>query len=78
MGAKAVGPVSASSLAHPLSLLFNGYRGSFRGGKARKVRDADHSPHLVVGAVLHLPFGTFMAVAGHLFDRSRISDHYFI
>jgi hypothetical protein len=26
------------------SLLYNGYRGSFPGGKARPGRDADHSP----------------------------------
>jgi hypothetical protein len=31
----------------PHSLLSNGYRGPFRGGKARPGRDADHSPHLV-------------------------------
>jgi hypothetical protein len=31
----------------PPSLLSSEYRGSFPGGKARPVRDADHSPHLV-------------------------------
>jgi hypothetical protein len=28
------------------SLLYNGYRSPFPGGKARPGRDADHSPHL--------------------------------
>jgi hypothetical protein len=28
----------------PPSLLYNGYRGPFPGGKARPGRDADHSP----------------------------------
>jgi hypothetical protein len=31
----------------PPSLLNNGYRGSFPGGKVRSGRDADHSPYLV-------------------------------
>jgi hypothetical protein len=31
----------------PPSLLYNGYRGPFPGGKARPERDTDHSPHLV-------------------------------
>jgi hypothetical protein len=35
--------VQASSGAHPASL-YNGYRGLFRGAKARLGRDADRSP----------------------------------
>jgi hypothetical protein len=31
----------------PFSLLSNGYRRNFSGGKARPGRDVDHSPHLV-------------------------------
>jgi hypothetical protein len=31
-------------LCGPPSLLYNGYRGSFPGGKARPGRDAEHSP----------------------------------
>jgi hypothetical protein len=39
-----VRPLCPDQLWSPLSLLSNGYRRSFPGGKARPGRDADHSP----------------------------------
>jgi hypothetical protein len=42
--------ISTLLLLGPSSLLSNGYRGSFPGGKARPDGDADHSTHLVLGS----------------------------
>jgi hypothetical protein len=40
-------PLCPDQLWDPPSVLSNGYRGSFLGGKVRPGRDADHSPNLV-------------------------------
>jgi hypothetical protein len=40
-------PLCSDRLWGPPSLLYNGYRGPFPGGKTRPGRDDDHSPHLV-------------------------------
>jgi hypothetical protein len=40
-------PLCPDRLWSPPSLLSNGYRGPFPGGKARPEPDADHSPHLM-------------------------------
>jgi hypothetical protein len=56
----------------PPSLLSNGYRGSFLGGKERPGRDADHSPRLVPRSRMSrsytpLPLSTCMACTGQLY-----------
>jgi hypothetical protein len=40
-------PLRPDRLWDPPNLLYNGYRESFLGGKARPGRETDHSPHLV-------------------------------
>jgi hypothetical protein len=44
-------PLCPGQFWSPSSLLYNGYRGFFHGGKTRPGRNADHSPHLVPSSV---------------------------
>jgi hypothetical protein len=63
--------VSRPALGPP-SLVSNGYRGFFPGGKAQRRRDADHSPHLVPRSwmstrYISSPVCICMAKAGQFF-----------
>jgi hypothetical protein len=65
----------------PPSLLSNGYRGPFPGGKALPGRDADHSPHLVLRSwmsrsyISSPPQAPLRRVAGLLFFTCQVFQY---
>jgi hypothetical protein len=77
-------PLYPERLWGPPSLLFNGYRGPFFGGKARPGRDADHSPPSSAELkkeeelYFHFPQAPPWCVAGQLYFTSYEAHFIFI